>query len=98
MQLVAPSIEVEVIRKRIARRLSDVNRIVNEVLEIDERSVIYAPRFKLRYKCPRIGKEAYLKFDGVTSKRIQENENIFSVAINAIKSELKEIFDAVKNG
>jgi len=97
MPEIAPSIEVEVIRKRIARRPSDVNRIVNEVLEIDERSVIYAPRFKLRYKCPRIGKEAYLKFDGVTSKRIQENENIFSVAINAIKSELKALFDAIKN-
>ncbi len=98
MPEIAPSMDVDVIRNRIARRPNDINRIVNEVLEIDERSVIYAPRFKLKYKCPRIGKEAYLEFDGVTSKRIQENENIFSAAINAIKSELKDLFDAVRNG
>src|SRR4030067_2968208 len=56
MPEIAPSMDMEVIRKRIARRPSDINRIVKEVLEIDERSVIYAPRFNLTYKSPRIGK------------------------------------------
>ena len=89
MPEIAPSMDVEVIRKRIAQRPNDINRIVNEVLEIDERSLIYTPRFKLTYKCPRIGKEAYLEFDGITSKLIQQNKNVFSVAINAVMSKLK---------
>jgi hypothetical protein len=97
MPEIAPSMDVEIIRKRIGKRPNDINRVVNEMLEIDERSVIYAPRFKLKYTCPRIGKEAYLEFDGVTSKRIQQNENVFSVAVKGIMSMLKYLFNTTKN-
>jgi hypothetical protein len=92
MPEIAPNMDVEAIRKKIVKRPNDINRIVNEVLEIDERSVIYTPIFKVTYKCPRIGKEAYLKFDGVTSKLIRQNENVFSTTINAFITKLKRLF------
>ena len=98
MPEIAPDIDVQIIRTRIAQRPNDVNRIVDEVFEIDERSVIYAPRFKLTYRCPRIGKEAYLEFDGVTSKQIQQSENIFSKAINVIRSILGSFLNVMKKG
>ena len=82
-------IDVAVMRKRIVQRPDGVNRIVSEEFEIDERSLIYTPRFKLTYKCARLGKEAYMDFDAVTSKWIREDENIFSAAINVIRSTLK---------
>lgn len=93
---IAPNMDVEVIRKRIAQRPNDISRILNEMFEIDERSVIYTPRFKLKYKCQRIGKEAYLEFDGVTSKLIKQNENIFSKTRNVVKSRLENLLNATK--
>jgi hypothetical protein len=90
---IAPDKDLSVIRKKIMQRPADISRLVNEELEIDERSIIYTPRFKLTYKCPRIGKQAYLEFDGVTLKQIQQNENPFLVTINAIVSIFKRGFD-----
>ncbi len=78
MQQIAPDADVEITRKRIAQRPYDVNRIVEEIFEIDERSVIYTPRFKITYKCPKIGKEDWMIFDGVTSKLIPRHENLAS--------------------
>ena len=89
MPEIAANMDVDVIRKRILQRPTDINRIVTEVFEIAERSVIYRPIFKVRYKCPRIGKEAYLEFDGVTSKLIREKKNIFSAALKIITRTLK---------
>lgn len=93
-----PNVDVDLIRKRIAQHPNDIHRIVNEVLEIDDRSVVYSPRFRIIYKCPSIGKEAYLEFDGVTLKRIQQDETVLSMATNAITSTLKRLFSIVKNG
>ena len=89
MPEIAPCMDVEVMRKRIVQRPDDINRIVSEEFEIDERSLIYTPRFKLTYRCARLGKEAYMDFDAVTSKWIRRDGNIFSAAINMIKSILK---------
>ncbi len=92
MSEVDPKMDVEAVRKKIGQRPKDVNRIVNEVLEIDERSLIYAPRFKLTYRCPRIAKEAYFEFDGVTSKMIRQNENVISATIRAITTKITHLF------
>ncbi len=96
MQEVDSNVDIEVIRKKIEQRPNDINRIVNEVFEIEERSLIYTPRFKVTYKCPKIGKEAFLEFDGVTSKLIRQNENAFSAVLNVAASKAKRLFFTVE--
>ena len=97
LEKIAPNIEVDVIRNRIAQRPNDVSRVVTEVFEIDSRSVIYAPRYKLTYKCPRIGKEDHLLFDGVTSKLLKQNQNMIEVMLTVVISGLKLLFNTMKN-
>lgn len=84
MPEVAPDIDLDTARPRLVQRPVDIKRIVSEELEIDQRSLIYTPRFVLKYKCPKIGKEAYLEFDGVTLKQIKTHESVFSSAINVV--------------
>jgi hypothetical protein len=43
---------------------------VEEVFEITDRSVIYTPRFKLRFKNVKTGEEKVMILDGVTSRKI----------------------------
>ena len=70
IQKLAENEDVNFIRERIAKRPKDVGRIVEEVFEITDRSLIYTPRFKLRFKNLKTGEEKIMVFDGVTSKRI----------------------------
>jgi len=92
MPEIPPNMDIEAIRKRIAQRPGDVNRIVNEVFEIDGRSVIYRPIFKVTYKCAKVGKEDSLEIDGVTSKLIRQNENFLSATVRAVMKKLKRLF------
>jgi len=89
MPEIAPNVDVEAMRKKIAQRPSDINRIVNEAFEIDERSAIYRPIFRVTYKSTKIGKEAYLEFDGVTSKPFRQKDNVFKATIRNVISKLK---------
>jgi len=47
-----------------------LSRIVEEVFEISERSVIYTPRFKLLFRNVKNGEEKILVLDGVSSEKI----------------------------
>ena len=67
---IAENADVGFVKDRIARRPENVNRIIEEVFEITERSVIYTPRFKLIFKNVKTGEEKILVLDGVTQKRI----------------------------
>lgn len=62
--------DLNIIRARILKRPNDVNRVVTELFEVNERVVIYAPRYKLTYKDTVTGKEKAIIIDGVTAKRI----------------------------
>lgn len=62
--------DVDMVRGRIAKRPADLSRIVEEVFEISERSVIYTPRFKLLFRNTKNGEEKILMLDGVTSEKI----------------------------
>ncbi len=84
MPEVDPDIDLDTARQKLVQRPVDIKRIVNEELEIDQRSLIYTPRFVLKYRCPKIGKEAFLEFDGVTLKQIKQHESVFSSAVNAV--------------
>ena len=66
----AENVDVNFVRERIAKRPKDVSRVVEEVFEITDRSVIYTPRFKLLFKNLKTGEEKVMVLDGVTSKRI----------------------------
>ena len=63
--------DVDSVRARIARRPEDISRIVEEIFEVTERTVIYAPRFRVAFKNTSTGEEKALVIDGVSSKRIQ---------------------------
>jgi hypothetical protein len=65
-QEVPAETDLSIIRTRIFKRPSDVSWIESELFEVDERLVIYAPRFKVTLKHAKTGKEKTLAFDGVT--------------------------------
>jgi hypothetical protein len=67
---IAENADVCFVRERIAKRPENMSRIVEEVFEITERSVIYTPRFKLVFRNVKTGEEKILVLDGVTQKRI----------------------------
>jgi hypothetical protein len=96
MPEVALEMELDVIRKRIVQRPSDIHRIAKEEVEIDERSVIYTPRFKLTYKCPRIDKEACMVFDGVTLEQVRRTEGVLFTATNTVLDTFRRLFDTSK--
>ena len=76
VEKIAEDADVNVIKSRVLKRPKDINRIVNELIEVNERVVIYAPRFRLVYRDTITGNEKALEFDGVTAKRIYNHENI----------------------
>jgi hypothetical protein len=82
--------DVVFVRKRLVHRPDNLSRVVNEVFEIGERVVIYAPRFKLTYSNASTYQEKSIEFDGVTSKRIHD-ENLRSRVVRAFKSTSKAI-------
>lgn len=62
--------EVNLLRNKIARRPKDLSKIIKEVFEVTERTVIYTPRFKLRYKSTKTNEEKLMILDGVTSQKL----------------------------
>ena len=68
---IAPDADLDIIRSKIVRRPKDINRLVNELFEVNERAIIYTPRFRVLYRNVKTGEEKTLEFDGVTSERIQ---------------------------
>ena len=62
--------DVDLLRARIANRPEEISRIVEEKFEVTERTVIYAPRFRVKFKNTKTGEEKILVIDGVLSKKI----------------------------
>lgn len=62
--------EINLLRNKIARRPKDLSKIIKEIFEVTERTVIYTPRFKLRYKSIKTNEEKLLILDGVTSQKL----------------------------
>jgi hypothetical protein len=76
VQEIPEDADLEIIQSRILKRPKDINRIVNEFIEVNERVVIYAPRFKLVYRNTLTGREKAIEFDGVTGKQIYIHPNV----------------------
>jgi hypothetical protein len=66
--------DLEFIRARVVKRPKDVHRVVDEVFEVNERALIYAPRFRVLYRNGRTGEEKSMEFDGVTAGRIRRGK------------------------
>ena len=62
--------DLNIIQSKILKRPNDINRIVSELFEVNERVVIYTPRYRLLYRNVGTGEERAMEFDGVTAKRI----------------------------
>jgi hypothetical protein len=62
--------DVNFMKERIAKRPKDMCRIVEEIFDVTERSVIYTPRYKLLFRNVNTAEEKILVLDGVTAKRI----------------------------
>ncbi len=93
---IGPEIELDAVQRRIIHRPNNLSRIVNEEVEVDERSVVYTPRFKLTYRCPRIGKEATMIFDGVTLERIRQNESVLHIATDNVIAAIGRAYGTAK--
>ncbi len=76
--------DVDFVRQRLVARPRDLSRIVSEIFEISERVVIYTPRFKLTYVDAMNYQKKSVTFDGVTGKRIRE-ENLQSRFVQQLK-------------
>jgi hypothetical protein len=70
---IAGNADLDTIRSRIVKRPTDIKRLVNELFEVNERVVIYTPRFRVLYRNLKTGQERAVEFDGVTAERIQQN-------------------------
>ncbi|TRO46726.1 hypothetical protein E2P60_04655 [Candidatus Bathyarchaeota archaeon] len=67
----AQNADINFIRERIAKRPKDMCKIVEEVFEITERTVIYCPRYKLLFRWMKTGEEKILVLDAVTAERVK---------------------------
>jgi hypothetical protein len=68
---IAQDADLDIIHSKIFKRPKDVNRLVAELFEVNERAVIYTPRFRALYTNVRTGEMKAVEFDGVTAQRIQ---------------------------
>jgi hypothetical protein len=64
------NVDVDLIRAKIASRPKGISRIIEEIFEITERTVIYTPRFRMIFKNTATNEEKALVIDGVSSRRI----------------------------
>ena len=71
---IAPDTDLSIIRSRLVTRPTDISRLVSEIFEVDERTVIYTPRFIVRFRNTKTGEERAVEFDGVTSEKLKETK------------------------
>ena len=75
---IASNADLDFIRSKIVNRPKDINRLVSELFEVDERVIIYTPRFRVVYRNARTGEPKAVEFDGVTAERIQQGRSMTS--------------------
>jgi hypothetical protein len=63
--------DLDAIRSKLVKRPKDANRIVTELFEINERTIIYTPRYRALYTNLRTGETKATEFDGITAQRVQ---------------------------
>ena len=64
----SPDMEVSVLRSKLVKRPTNVQRVVHELFEVSERTVIYTPIYEVIFKNTRTEDTKAIKISGVTSK------------------------------
>jgi len=72
LEKIAEDSDLEAIRSKIVKRPKDMSRIVCELFEVNERTVIYTPRFRVLCRNLKTGETKTVEFDGVTSEVIRQ--------------------------
>lgn len=72
---IAHDADLDIIRSRIVQRPKYISRLVNELFEVEERVVIYTPRFRVLYRNVKSNEEKIAEFDGVTGARIHQDKH-----------------------
>jgi hypothetical protein len=75
---IASNADLDFLRSKTVNRPRDINRLVNELFEVDERAVIYTPRFRALYMNVKTGEQKAVEFDGVTAEKIRQSKHISS--------------------
>lgn len=68
---ISPEQEIDFLRSRIVNRPSDVDEVIKEWFEVNQRVMIYIPTYELTFQDVKTGKEAILEIDGITGKMIR---------------------------
>lgn len=68
---IALDADLDIIRSKILKRPKDINRLVIELFEVNERAIVYTPRYRALYTNVRTGEGKAVEFDGVTAQRVQ---------------------------
>jgi hypothetical protein len=71
---VTENMDVSIMRNKIVKHPADVKRLVCETFEVNERAVIYTPRFRVNFSNMKTGEEKSVEFDGVTAQRIAQTK------------------------
>lgn len=61
---------IDILRTKIVKRPTKIERINQETFEIKEDAVIYTPVYKVKFQNQKTGEIKTVKFDAVTAKRI----------------------------
>ena len=73
---VAPNEEIEILRSKIAKRPTEIEKIATELFEVSERAVIYTPIYGITFQNTETGEKKIVKMDGVTARiKTDSSEN-----------------------
>jgi hypothetical protein len=62
--------ELEMVKSRIVKRPSNMNKIEEEIFHVSEHAIIYSPIYEITFRNTKNGEEKLIKIDGVTAKII----------------------------
>lgn len=63
--------DLDIIRSKILKRPKDINRLNLELFEVNERAIIYTPRYRVLYTNLKTGEIKAIEYDGITAQKIQ---------------------------
>jgi hypothetical protein len=64
--------DVDFVKDKIVKRPKDISRVMEEVFEVTERTVVYCPRYRLLFRWMKTGEERTLVLDAITAQRIKK--------------------------
>jgi len=63
-----PNEEISILKNKIVKRPAEIKRVINELVEVVDRAVIYTPIYKVKFQNVKTGEVKTVKFNGVTAR------------------------------